>query len=154
MILDEFGNRDRYRDLLPGLAVGLDFLARADSISVGRHEIDGARVVGQVAEYRTRPLESLRFESHEAHVDIQAVVFGRESVLWSPRSGLAVEEAYSAERDIAFHARLVAAQSIALTPGLFAIFFPEDAHAPGGVFDAPCDVRKIVIKVAISRNAN
>jgi YhcH/YjgK/YiaL family protein len=36
-----------------------------------------------------------------------------------------------------------------LTPGSFALFYPEDAHKPNCAWDAPERVRKVVVKVRL-----
>ena len=50
---------------------------------------------------------------------------------------------YSAEKDITFFEGL-AETYIAVKPGMFAIFFPQDGHAPG---ISPDGVKKVIVKV-------
>ena len=58
-----------------------------------------------------------------------------------PRTDLP-EAAYNAEKDITFYEGL-ATDYLTVKPGMFAIFFPEDAHAPGVT---PDGVRKVDCK--------
>ena len=73
---------------------------------------------------------------------------GRETILWSPLAALTqVTQPYAAERDIAFFANPPQWTPLNLQAGQFAIFFPEDGHAPGLECAGPSAVRKVVIKV-------
>ena len=56
---------------------------------------------------------------------------------------LPVDAPYNAEKDITFFEGL-AEDYIAVKPGMFAIFFPQDGHAPG---ITPDGVKKIIVKV-------
>jgi YhcH/YjgK/YiaL family protein len=71
---------------------------------------------------------------------------------WCPLSPDLEEEApYDAERDVTFYKALVPDSSIVLSPGCFAVLYPEDVHRPQAsvVEDAPGKVTKVVVKVAI-----
>lgn len=50
---------------------------------------------------------------------------------------------YNAEKDITFFEGL-AETYITVKPGMFAIFFPQDGHAPG---ISPDGVKKVIVKV-------
>ena len=50
---------------------------------------------------------------------------------------------YYAEKDITFIEGL-AETYVAVKPGMFAIFFPQDGHAPG---ITPDGVKKVIVKV-------
>ena len=51
--------------------------------------------------------------------------------------------AYNAEKDITFFEGL-AETYITVKPGMFAIFFPQDGHAPGITLEG---VKKVIVKV-------
>ena len=50
---------------------------------------------------------------------------------------------YNAEKDITFFSGL-AESYIEVKPGMFAIFFPQDGHAPG---ITPDGVKKVIVKL-------
>ena len=71
---------------------------------------------------------------------------------WAPADGLPEFAAYSAEKDIRFHNEPNRPNArIALVPGEFAIFYPEDAHKPCCFLGAgPSGFRKAVFKVEVA----
>ncbi|HEX4142094.1 MAG TPA: YhcH/YjgK/YiaL family protein [Pirellulales bacterium] len=146
MILDRLDQAARYTALNPLLAAGFQFLSRADlaSLPPGRHEIDGDRVFALVGHDAGRGQSGARLEVHRRYLDIQVSLDGRERIGWRPLAECRqVAEPYSADRDIAFFAD----EPIVWLPmerGWFAIFFPDDAHAP---LAGSGELHKVVIKV-------
>ena len=55
------------------------------------------------------------------------------------------KEEFYADKDISFYHGL-AESYIPVKPGMFAIFFPQDAHAPGV---SPDGVKKVIVKVLV-----
>jgi YhcH/YjgK/YiaL family protein len=148
MILDRVEQAARYTALNPLLAAGFRFLARADlaSLSPGRHEIDGSRVFALVGHDTGRGQAGARLEVHRRYLDIQVSLDGRERIGWRPLAECrVVAEPYDAERDIAFFADEPAAW-LSVERGWFAIFFPDDAHAP---LAGSGSLHKVVIKVEV-----
>jgi YhcH/YjgK/YiaL family protein len=146
MILDQLAQAARYTALNPLLKAGFQFLAKADlaSLPPGRHEIDGSRVFALVGHDTGRGQAGARLEVHRRYLDIQVSLDGRERIGWRPLAEChAVAEPYDTERDIAFFADEPAAW-FPLGQGQFAIFFPDDAHAP---LAASGPLHKVVIKV-------
>ena len=70
---------------------------------------------------------------------------------WCPFSpDLQVTVPYNADQDVAFYASLVPDSNIVLSPGRFAVLYPEDVHRPQGAVDnVPGPVTKVVVKVAV-----
>lgn len=93
-----------------------------------------------------KPREMARLEAHRKYIDIQLVLEGDETMGWKPLVDCvdAVSE-HSAEKDIRFF-RDAPASWIAVPPGHFCIFFPEDAHAPLVGTGA---LHKVIFKVAV-----
>lgn len=87
-----------------------------------------------------------KFECHNKHIDIQLCLHGREQLGWKPREKCTTEkEGYNEEKDVQFYSD-EPDMYFQLTDGQFAIFFPEDVHAP---MIAEGEVKKLVIKVKI-----
>lgn len=100
--------------------------------------------------YRTRPAAGLQLEAHRRYIDVQYLVEGREVIHWAPLATLTdVTLPYDAAKDAAFFAGTGGEVPLRLAAGQFAILFPDDAHAPCCAWDAPEDVLKVVVKVAI-----
>jgi len=100
--------------------------------------------------YMTKPVAEAAFEAHRIYADIQVILGGEETLLWTPLEDVgAVTEPYVAEKDIAFYASPKRSTALHLRAGEFAMFFPTDAHAPGLQTSGPVAVRKVVIKVKV-----
>lgn len=149
MILDQLSQCHRYASAMPGFAKAFEFLRTVDaSCAPGRYELEGDRLYASVQRYTTKPVEQGALESHRKYTDIQFVVTGRETILWAPLAALTVvTQPYSVEKDIAFYGSVPGTTPVRLGAGQFAVFFPEDGHAPSLQWDGPEEVLKVVVKV-------
>ena len=149
MIIDVLQNSDQYTAMHPGFIQAFAFLRRPDlkDIAVGRHEIDGDRVFAIVAKDIGRSRDSAQLETHEKYIDIQLVLAGRDDMGWRPLAQCRLPAgAHDPENDIRFFAdRPLVWQPVGA--GMFAIFFPEDAHQP---LIGEGTIHKVVVKVAVS----
>ncbi|MFA7159278.1 MAG: YhcH/YjgK/YiaL family protein [Kiritimatiellia bacterium] len=149
MIFDHIDNAARYESIGAGIAEAFRFLRAPglETLASGRHEIGKNGLYAMVSEYATRPAEGARWEAHRRYTDIQYISSGSEAIGCQCVSRLKVVTPYEAEKDALFlegtGSRLV------LTPGFFAVFFPEDGHQPGLSATRPETVRKIVVKVPV-----
>jgi YhcH/YjgK/YiaL family protein len=150
MILDLLTHAPDYENTCPGLAEGFRYLRETDCarIAAGRYPIDGKRIHAIVQDYDTKPYADGFLEIHQRYIDIQFLVSGEELIGYAPFTGQPVQTPYNAEKDIAFLQG--ASDPVRLTPGLFAVFFPQDAHMPGRTAGASVRVRKVVVKVAVA----
>lgn len=148
MILDEFEQHRRYLGLHPRFAEAFAFLTRADlrALPDGRHAVDGERLYVAIAGEDGRGRDGARLEAHRRYIDIQCVLDGSEAIGWRPLARCASPVGpHDPGRDIRFFADQPEAW-FPLPPGRFAIFFPEDAHAP---LAGEGRVRKAVAKIAV-----
>jgi biofilm protein TabA len=146
MILDRIENAVAYAALYPGLSAAFDFLRRSDLAALpdGRHAIDGSRVYAEVARRNLRGRGDGRLECHRAAIDVQYVVAGEEEMGWRPVPACTQPVgAYDAAKDLLFFSDAPDAW-IALRPGQFVVFFPDDAHLP---LVGQGAVHKVVVKV-------
>ena len=149
MILDVLDNAACHFALHPEFAAAFDFLKApgAAELPVGRHEIRGDRLFAIVGKDQGKGRDKARLEAHRKYIDIQYVVSGDEWIGWRDlktcrESGLG----YSAGKEIEFYTA-APTKWFRFPPGSFAIFFPEDAHAP---LAGEGPVHKVVVKVAIA----
>lgn len=152
MILDTITNSPVYANLGPEFAKGFAFLRQFDgSQAMGRHEIDGDRVFALVQNYTTKPIESALYEAHRRYSDIQFVFNGRETILWAPLATMSDQTmAYDDAKDAAlWKCNPPDSTLLRLSAGHVAVFFPQDAHAPGMEWNGPCEVVKVVVKVQV-----
>jgi biofilm protein TabA len=148
MIFDVLANADRYAGLHPLFERAFAYLRETDfsTMALGRHMLEGDSLFAIVQEAEGRSRAEAQLECHRKYIDIQFVLSGPDEMGWGPL-GECREPAleYSDKRDIAFFHDAPAAW-VAVPPGAFCVFFPEDAHAPL-VGTGP--IRKIVMKVAV-----
>jgi YhcH/YjgK/YiaL family protein len=148
MIVDALTQCSRYTTLSPRFAAAFEFLRTLPADKpLGRYELDGDNCFALVQGYATKPAAQATFESHERYIDIQFIQSGQETLLWAPRAALKITQPYNAEKDVAFYALPLRTTPLNLCAGEFAIFFPEDGHAPGLESGSRTEVRKVVIKV-------
>lgn len=151
MILDLLENADNYTSLNPGFAKAFEFLSRPDlaDLPEGKHEIDGDRLYAMVVKAPGRSKEEALLEAHKEYIDIQLVLAGTDEMGWKPLSACITPQG---DHDPETDARLFSDPSdasVATGPGAFAIFFPQDAHAPN---ISSGDLHKVVAKVAINQD--
>lgn len=93
---------------------------------------------------RTKEESTAKFECHDKNIDIQLCIKGTEQICWKPRQSCSHQkDEYNAEKDVTFY-KDNPDMYFQLTNSQFAIFFPEDVHAP---MIGEGDIKKIVIKV-------
>mgnify|MGYP001026687321 CR=1 FL=1 len=148
MLIDNLQNADRYLPLHSGFVGAFAFLRRKDldQLPNGQHEIDGERLYAIVSRDRGRGREQSLLESHRRYIDIQFVVSGEECIGWLRISDCKrVSSPYDADNDLEFFFDRPATW-LAVSPGNFAVFYPEDGHAP---LAAQGPIHKVVVKVAL-----
>ncbi|MCJ2163152.1 MULTISPECIES: YhcH/YjgK/YiaL family protein [unclassified Pseudodesulfovibrio] len=148
MILAPLENADLYANLHPRFAAAFAFLRREDlaDLPEGRVEVDGDRLYAVVAKGPGRKVEDARIETHDQYIDIQFVLKGTDSMGWKPRRDLGPKtDASDPRSDVAFYADAPTVWT-EVTPGMFAVYFPEDAHMP---MISDGELHKVIMKVAV-----
>lgn len=111
--------------------------------------VDGIYV--KKVQYQTGAPSSCRFESHRREVDLQFIVDGSERIDLLPRAAVDISSPYDAKSDVEFYEpRGTLPTSLQMTPGDFAVFFPEDIHQCGWLNGCGKELRKYVFKIDIS----
>jgi YhcH/YjgK/YiaL family protein len=139
-------NLERYISLNPLFAEVAAFLGTHDvnALEVGKTELKGKELVLNVSLTAPKKKEEAKLETHEEYIDIQIPLSGVELMGYAARKDcLPANAPYNAEKDITFYEG-TAETYVAVKPGMFAVFFPQDGHAPG---ISPVGVKKIIIKV-------
>lgn len=148
MIFDVLANADRYAGLHPLFERAFAFLRDTDfaTMTPGRYPLEGESLFAIVEEAEARTREEAQLECHRKYIDIQFVLQGLDEMGWKPLCDCREPAAeYSDKRDIAFF-RDPPAVWVAVPPGAFCVFFPEDAHAP---LVGVGPIRKVVMKIAV-----
>jgi biofilm protein TabA len=150
MIVDTIANAGKYFSVHPLFAKAFEYINNTDLANTpdGRYEIDGSGLKAIFSNKNgMEAAESIaKFECHNKHIDIQLCINGTEQLGWKPREKCTVENGvYNEEKDVQFYSDAPDMYFL-LTNGQFAIFFPEDVHAPM-IGKGP--IKKLVIKVKI-----
>ncbi len=148
MILDTLENYTLYSAINERIAKGFAVLRNTDldTITSGKHDIEGDTLFALVQEYQTKPLKECKLESHKRYIDIQYLIRGEELMgVTTKNNQLVVEQ--NDEKDYTFYEGTTSLVRVA--QGMFTIFFPDDIHQPCVQVQSAAAVKKVVIKVLI-----
>ena len=147
MIIDKIENLDKYVKRHPHFQVVSDYVKQNDISAhpLSKKELLGKEVVANFCTQTGKTQEQARLETHDVMIDIQMPLTSSEIYGYSSRSSLPAAE-YNEEKDITFYPGL-AEKYFTLRPGEFAIFFPQDAHAPG--ISELNEFNKVIFKVKL-----
>ena len=148
MVLDTLANASRYIPVHKGFDVAFAFLRNANlaELPAGRNELLGDWVFVVVVEGDGKGKEGAKLEAHRKYIDIQYMVSGVDAMGWKSLSACTQPESdFDEAKDCVLFTDPADAWAD-VAPGQFAIFFPEDAHAPMAGEGA---MRKVVVKIAV-----
>lgn len=145
MILDRIENIEKYKNCVPHLTAGMEFLKKASDLPVGRYDFEGGYAL--VQEGVTSPLEGQQFETHKKYIDIQYMVKQQEVLEWNTKWNLNLVQEYDPQKDVVYYQ----GQGIRITvpAGYFHIHFPTDAHRALCHVEQPMSYRKITMKFQV-----
>lgn len=148
MIIDKLENSSKYFGMNPNFHKAFSFLQNNDltKMEASKYEIDGDKVYAAITSKEGKRKDEAKLEIHKKYIDIQYLIDGSEAMGWKYTKDckIAIGE-FNAEKDILFYEDAPEVW-FNLVPGTFAIFFPDDAHAP---MISNENVHKIVVKVAL-----
>jgi len=149
MIIDTLANADKYISLHPSFAAAFAYI-KAQNLAeaeIGKSDIsEGLKAIYSDKNGMSAAESIAKFECHNKNIDIQLCIRGKETIGWKPRSSCTSQNgAYNTEKDVLFF-NDAPDMYFQLTDNQFAIFFPEDVHAP---MIGEGAIKKLVIKVKI-----
>lgn len=150
MIIDSLLNAEKYFCVHPLFAQAFEYIKsqNIESMEVGNYEIDGDKLRSIISNNpgKTVAESTSKFECHNKHIDIQVCIKGKEQIGWKPRKSCTQPKGdYNEAKDVLFYDD-APDMFFQLTNLQFAIFFPEDVHAP---MIGEGNIKKMVIKVKI-----
>ena len=149
MIIDTLNNASKYTGLNPLFSKAFDFINQNDVATIENGVIqieDSLKVIVSTANGKTAEVSLAKFECHDTNIDIQVCVKGQETIAWKPREKCVTPNGdYNPEKDVRFFSD-APDMFFQLTDGQFAVFFPEDVHAP---MIGDGEIKKLVFKVKI-----
>ena len=147
MIIDTLDNLKKYTSVNPLFAKAIEFLTSTDlkAHEPGKVELQGKDLVVNFSVAKGKTKEQALLETQRNFIDIQIPLSGTEIMGYTPACNLPEGE-YNEEKDITKFALLSEAY-IPVHPGMFAVFFPQDGHAP--CISEEENIQKIVVKVRV-----
>jgi len=149
MIVDTIQNASKYFSVHPLFAKAFEYIGQTDLANAPDGKLDiaeGLKAIFSNKTGMTAEASVAKFECHNKYIDIQLCINGTETIGWKPREKCVRENGgYSPEKDVQLYNEQPD-MYFKLTGGQFAIFFPEDVHAP---MIGEGEIKKLVIKVKI-----
>ena len=150
MIIDSLTNAAKYFCVNPHFKKAFEYIQfqNLETLEPGTYVIEENILKAIVSDKpgKNREESLNKFECHNKFIDIQLCIKGNEEIGWKPRHACSqIKNEYSAEKDVTFYSD-APDMFFQLTDGQFAIFFPEDVHAP---MIGEGNIKKMVIKVAL-----
>lgn len=149
MIYDKIENMGVYFNHIPGFEkiekAYADFTAAP--FESGKIEIDGENLFCNVASYEVKT-GAPKYEAHRQYADVQVMFRGAEKFGWANIGECEITEDFKDGNDIAFM-QAPNGRFFDLREGYFAVFFPQDAHAPCVKSEFSDTAHKLVFKVKL-----
>lgn len=148
MVTASLTNLNRYLNIHPAFKTVEAFLKSYSFSNPGeRIYINGDKLFAIPSLETGKPKSSALLEAHNRYIDIQVCLEGNEIMGWMNRSDCKIpRSSFDNEKDIIFFDDAPVSY-FHVSAGSFAIFFPEDCHAPligEGI------IRKIIFKVEVN----
>ena len=121
--------------------------AGLDTLAPGKYPIAGDAVFATVTETPSHNREEVKWESHKNYIDLQSVIHGKEEIGIADTAQATIVKPYSPDV-INYSAE---GKYYVADPGIFFLFFPNDAHRPTIKVPGYDVVKKIVIKIQTAK---
>lgn len=146
MVVDTLDMLGNYVALNPLFSDVVEFLKTHDlnTMPEGKYEIKGKDLFLNITTAVSKTADTAVLETHNEMIDIQIPLSTAETYGYTPRRFLPEAE-YNAEKDITKIPEIIADDFVTCRPGMFAIFFPQDGHAP--CISEEEGIRKAIFKV-------
>lgn len=146
MIIDSLDKLSLYKSVNPLFADVVEFIASHDlaAMEPGKYPIKGTDLFVNIAVSKGKTPTEAVIENHKRMIDIQIPLSADETYGYTPLERLP-EATYNEEKDITKIPDIAADSYVTCQPGMFAIFFPQDGHAP--CITGAAEIKKAIFKV-------
>lgn len=146
MVIDTIKNLEKYIGMNPLFADVVKFIKENDlnALEPGKHYIKDKDLFVNITTAKGKTKEEAVMETHREMIDIQIPLDADETYGYIPLEDMPETE-YNAEKDITKYPGLMGTSYATCRPGMMAIFFPQDGHAPC-ISDA-AEIKKAIFKV-------
>jgi YhcH/YjgK/YiaL family protein len=147
-----------YKNSDKNIYKGLEYLKKLSSknfkgVKPGypvKDEFGGKTIFAIHQVYEAKDPSQAKLEGHKAYIDIQFIFSGTEMIYLAQRKDCRENTGYDKEKDVQFF-KAKAWSTLILRPGMAAIFYQHDLHAPSLSVGKKGIIKKSVIKVAVGR---
>lgn len=148
MIIDTIENLGKYVGVNPLFADVVEFIKNNDlaTMEAGKYPIKDKDLFVNITTAKGKAPDEAVLETHVRMIDIQIPLDAPETFGYTPLCRLPEAE-YNDEKDITKYGDLMAESFIDCQPGMFAIFFPQDGHAP--CISMSPEIKKAIFKVKV-----
>lgn len=146
MIVDSLTHLAEYASMHPAIKYIVDFLQThpLEAMADGRVDLNDIHGYVNVQTLSSKNEKEAVLESHRKMIDLQIPLSGDEIMGYLPLECTADAD-YDEVKDLAFHTERTS-NWITVRKGMFALFFPQDAHAPGVT---STELKKAVFKIPV-----
>lgn len=148
MIIDVLPNLKNYVTLIPELKTIETFISsyKLEEMTDGRTDMKEINAFVNIQTIPCKTKGEAVLESHIEMIDLQIPLTSDEVMGYSPLSNV-TDAPYDKDKDLKFHIDEPESY-INIRKGMFVIFFPQDAHAPG-ITETP--LKKAVFKIPVNK---
>lgn len=131
MIVDKLENLEKYVGVNPLFADVVAFIKANDlnTLEDGKHIIKEGDLFVNITTAQGKTKETATYETHRCMLDIQIPLDAPETYGYLPTEELPEAE-YNDQKDATKYPGFVGGSYVTCTPGMMAIFFPQDGHQP------------------------
>lgn len=146
MVVDTLDNLEKYASLNPLFPKAFEFLKNTDLLAheAGKVQLEGSDLFVNFTTAKGKSKEAATLETHVRMIDIQIPLDETEVMGYTALRDLPRGD-YNEEKDITKFPGLPAQDYVTVKPGMFAIFFPQDGHAP--CISGAAEIKKVIVKV-------
>ena len=147
MILDHLSRAEKYFNIHSSFKHAFEYLKKTNLhiLPEGRYDIEGDDLYMIVAGDHTGK-ERRKLESHRKYIDIQLAIEGAFPLEWHDIDSCKnIAAPYNNEKDVQFY-NDPPLFTVQISLDMFAVLFPEDAHAPQPPVSS---AKKAIVKVAV-----
>lgn len=146
MVIDTLDKLAFYKGLNPLFDDVVEFIKANDlaKLEPGKHLIKGDDLFVNITTAKGKTPDEAVLETHKKMIDIQIPLSCAETYGYTPLCNLP-EGDYDEKKDITKLPGLAADSYVTCQPEMFAIFFPQDGHAP--CISGEAEIKKAIFKV-------
>ncbi len=147
MIVDTLENLKEYVGMNPLFADVVKFIEENDLLALepGKHYIKDKDLFVNITTAKGKTPDEAVMETHKKMIDIQIPLDEEETYGYLPLEDLPDDIPYNEEKDITKYPGVPGSSYVTCRPGMMAIFFPQDGHAP--CISNEAEIKKAIFKV-------